>query len=200
MTIKNQKWANFVLLLIDVQNDFWTEEMAAHFPDFSENVARLLTLCRKQGIDIVHLRASFKADQSDWIKRYTLQNAIPCVAGSVGAEILPCAAAIPGERVIHKQSFDGFLNQELVAYLQENEKRFVLVAGLESSVCVLLTAISATQRGCLSAIVSDCCADNPAAHQHVLNNYPFAFDCTPFSEIPANHSRWQGMLAGLIYP
>ena len=65
MTNKNQIWKDFVLLLIDVQNDFWTEEMAEHFPNFSENVSSLLTLCRNEGIDIVHLRASFKADQSD---------------------------------------------------------------------------------------------------------------------------------------
>ncbi|MFT5194985.1 MAG: nicotinamidase-related amidase [Candidatus Promineifilaceae bacterium] len=197
MTQNQQQWDNFVLLLIDIQNDFWTEEMAEYFPDFSKNVSRLLKLCRTEGVDIVHLRASFKPDQSDWIKRYTLKNSIPCIEGTVGAEILPCAAHMLGERVIYKQTFDGFLNQELVDYLEENEKRFVLVAGLESSVCILLTAISATQHNYLSAVVSDCCADNPTAHQHVINNYPFAFDCVPFSKISAHYTQWQDMLTCL---
>ncbi|MEM7333520.1 MAG: cysteine hydrolase [Chloroflexota bacterium] len=190
-------WQDFVLLLIDVQNDFWTEEMAVHFPDFSENVAGLLALCRREKIDIVHLRASFQPDQSDWMERYKLKNATLCVAGTEGANILPCAAELANEPVIYKQTFDGFLNPALKQYLEENGKRFVLVAGLESSVCVLLTAVSATQHGYLSAIVSDCCADNLPAHQHTLKNYPFAFDTVLFADIPNQSTIWQGMLEKL---
>ncbi|GAG34847.1 unnamed protein product [marine sediment metagenome] len=75
-------WDHFALLLIDVQQDFWTERLAESFPDFPANIARLLTLCRSEGIEIVHLRASFKADMSDWMPRYKLRGRIPCVQGT----------------------------------------------------------------------------------------------------------------------
>lgn len=39
-------WGPFALLLIDVQKGFWTDEMKIAFPDFEDNVIRLLDLCR----------------------------------------------------------------------------------------------------------------------------------------------------------
>jgi nicotinamidase-related amidase len=60
-------WEQFALLLIDVQRDFWPEQMAECFPHFPANVARLLKLCRAEGIEVVHLRADFKPDMSDWM-------------------------------------------------------------------------------------------------------------------------------------
>ena len=62
-----EDWDAFALLLIDVQEDFWTEVMSIAFPDYGENVASLLALCRNQGIDVAHLRAQFREDQSDWM-------------------------------------------------------------------------------------------------------------------------------------
>ena len=193
-------WRPFVLLLIDVQEDFWTDEMAHHFPEFDDNVRGLLAFCRREGLDVVHLRASFQPDQSDWMVRYKLRGATLCVVGSEGAKVLPCANELPNELIIEKQTFDGFLNPQLEQYLQENGKRFVLVAGLESSVCVLLTAVSATQRGYLTAFISDCSADNLKAHQHTIRNYPFAFDCVTYKEIPNLHAQWQAQLAQLESP
>jgi nicotinamidase-related amidase len=200
MATQAQNWQPFVLLLIDVQQDFWTAEMADCFPDFCDNVQGLLDLCRDAQIDVVHLRASFAADRSDWMVRYRFQNSIPCIAETEGAEPLSCATALPNEPLFFKQTFDSFLQPQLVNYLAEQQKRFVLVAGLESSVCVLLTAVSAAQRGFLSALVEDCCADKLEAHQHTLNNYTFAFDTIPYADIPMHHDRWEKMLAKLEPP
>ena len=41
-----RNWEQFALLLIDVQQDFWPEKLAASFPDFPDKVARLLAFCR----------------------------------------------------------------------------------------------------------------------------------------------------------
>lgn len=183
-------WEQFALLLIDVQRDFWPEEQAQHFPDFPANVARLLTLCRTEGIEIVHLRASFKADMSDWMPKYKLRGWIPCVEGTAGVEPLPCALEEPGETVIIKTTFDGFQHPELLRYLRQKQKRFLLTAGLETSVCVLLTTASATQKGFLTAIVEDCCADEPVAHEHTLKHYPFIFERTTVDLIPEHHPEW----------
>ena len=179
MSEESGSWDPFALLLIDVQKDFWTEVMSVAFPDFDDNVARLLALCRDQGIDVVHLRANFRKDQSDWMVRYRLTGEIPCVEETAGVEIKDAAAEAGGEPVIVKQTFDGFLNDELDLWLQENNKQYVLVAGLVTSVCVLLTAASAAQRGYLVSVIEDCCADKPEAHVHTLERYPVRFrrDC-----------------------
>ncbi|MFH1928098.1 MAG: isochorismatase family cysteine hydrolase [Chloroflexota bacterium] len=192
MTNKKRDWRHFALLLIDVQQDFWPERMAESFSDFPANITRLLSLCRSEGIEIVHLRASFKPDMSDWMPRYKLLGRIPCIEGTAGVETLPFALDEPGEKVIIKQTFDGFHAPELLPYLER--KRFVLTAGLVTSVCVFLTTASATQKGFLTAMIEDCCADQPESHEQTLDRYQFMFERVALDQIPERHSQWLASL------
>jgi nicotinamidase-related amidase len=161
-------WGDFALLLVDVQKDFWTEEMAGAFPGFEKRVAELLGLCRREEIDVVHLRASFRDDKADWMVRYHFLDRIPCVEGTPGVELLNCAAEQPGEMVITKNTFDGFQKPQLQEYLEKNNKRFLLIAGL----------------------VTSCCADKPEAHIHTLSRYPFIFQRTTVAQIASNREQW----------
>jgi nicotinamidase-related amidase len=197
MATPQRDWRAFVLLLVDVQQDFWSEARAQSFPDFPANITKLLTLCRQEGIEIVHLRASFQPDQSDWMERYKLLGRIPCIEGTAGVETLPCALEEPHEVVLRKQTFDGFYNPPLLQYLHQTGKRFVLVAGLITSTCVLFTATSAAQSGFLVELVEDCCADEPMAHAHTLSRYRFIFERTTVEMIPHNHAEWVAALKQL---
>lgn len=188
------QWDSFALVLIDVQKDFWTDGMPIAFPDFESNVASLLSLCRSKGIDVVHLRAQFKKNKSDWMARYRLGDEIPCIEGRAGARVFEYAAAQGNEPVFIKQTFDGFLTDELQAWLSDNGKQYLLMAGLVTSVCVLLTAAAASQRGYLVSVVEDCCADKPEAHVHTLEGYPFVFEVTTLDDIVASRDNWQSQL------
>ena len=190
MTSIPADWEQFALLLIDVQQDFWDEKTAESFPQFPSNVARLLELCRAEGIEVVHLRASFMPDMSDWMVKYKLRGSIPCVEGTPGVETLPFALEEPGEAVFVKQTFDGFHNTSLLEYLRQGEKRFLLTAGLVTSTCVLFTTVSAAQNCFLTAVIDDCCADEPLAHQQTLDRYQFIFDRTTVEAIPDRHLEW----------
>jgi len=190
MNAASRNWESFALLLIDVQQDFWTDKMSQSFADYEKNVRQLLHVCRHEGIDVVHLRARFQRDESDWMVRYKSLGRIPCIEGTPGVEIFPCAREEPGEFVIYKQSFDGFHKPALQAYLEKNQKRFLLVAGLVTSVCVLLTAATAAQRGYLVGIVEECCADSPEAHEQVLQGYPYIFDRVSLDQVTACHDMW----------
>jgi nicotinamidase-related amidase len=192
-----QDWSPFVLLLVDVQRDFWTDEIAEAFPDYEDHVTQLLELCRQESIDVVHLRANFQADRSDWMPKYKFLDSIPCIEGTKGAQVLPFAQAVAGEVVLTKQTFDGFIDGELETYLQHHNKRFMLIAGIETSVCVLLTAASAAQKGYLVAVVEDCCADQPSAHEHTLERYPFIFTRTTVGQVAADREQWQADLKSL---
>jgi nicotinamidase-related amidase len=197
MTTTGSKWAQFALLLIDVQEDFWGVELAELFPAFPANVARLLALCRAQGIDVIHLRAHFRPDGADWMVRYRLRGRIPCVEGTPGVETLPFAREEPGEAVIVKHTFDGFQTPELLPHLRRSGKRFLLTAGLVTSTCVLFTTVSAAQSGFLTAVVEDCCADEPTAHQETLDTYRFIFDRTTVDGIVERHGEWAEALGRL---
>jgi nicotinamidase-related amidase len=195
--LKRCDWQPFSLLMIDAQRDFWPEGLAADFDGFPNSVARLLVLCRREGIEVIHLRARFSPDMSDWMPAYKLRGHIPCVQGTEGAEVLPFAVEEPGETIISKHSFDGFCNPELLCYLQREGRQFLLVAGLVTSVCVLLTAASAAQMGFLVAVVEDCCADDPWAHEWTLEKYPFVFERTTVDAIIDQHPTWVAALARL---
>jgi len=194
---EDRDWKSFALLLVDVQNDFWPREFSEQFPQFPENTAQLLKFCRAEGIEVIHIRAVFKQDMSDWMVRYRLRKRIPCVEGSVGVEVMPFAQALPGEKVIIKHSFDGFQAPELLPYLRQTQKRFLLVAGLITSTCVLFTTVSAMQNGFLTAIIEDCCADEPMRHEQTLETYPFIFERTKLSLLPSHHDQWQTQLSVL---
>ena len=154
--------ASAVLLLIDCQQDFWTPEHAAAFPDFPTKVAGLLALCRREGIEVIHVRSRFAADGSDWMPPYRHLGSIPCIAGSDGEAVLPFAEDREGEPVFFKQTFDALRVPELVRHLERSGKTTVLVAGLETSFCILLTAASLTQAGFWTLAVADAVADDPA--------------------------------------
>jgi len=196
MNIENDL-SHFALLLVDVQKDFWPDKLAELYPDFPQNVSNLLSLCRENGIEVVHLRAKFKEDMSDWMPRYRIRGRIPCVEGTDGVEVLPFAKEEPREKIFTKQTFDGFHNLALFDYLRDQRKNILLVAGLVTSTCVLFTASSATQLGFLSAVVSDCCADEPAIHKTILERYQFIFDAVEMKEIFENVSRWNKALIEL---
>lgn len=190
MNTQLRNWDPFALLLVDIQKDFWTDTMSQQLGDYEKHVGQLLHVCRTEGIDIVHLRARFQPDESDWMVRYKSLGRIPCIEGTPGVEVFPFASEEPGEFVIFKQSFDGFHKPALQAYLEKNAKRYLLVAGLVTSVCVLFTAATAAQRGYLVGIVEDCCADTPEAHEQTMQGYPFVFDRVPVDQIVACHDTW----------
>jgi nicotinamidase-related amidase len=73
----HNNWEPFALLLIDVQHGFWSERTARVHPAFPANIATLLTVCRQEGIDVIHLRASFRADRSDWMPTYLVRGRTP---------------------------------------------------------------------------------------------------------------------------
>jgi nicotinamidase-related amidase len=85
----------------------------------------------------------------------------------------------------------------LLEYLQQGGKRFLLTAGLVTSTCVFLTAATAAQLGFLTAVVDDCCADEPSAHDQTLDRYQFIFDRTTVEHIPDRHAEWRAALEKL---
>ena len=197
---EQRDWSHFALLLVDIQQNFWPKHGRPDFPDFPANVAHLLDLCRAEGLEVIHVRSRFKPDKSDWMLMYRLRVPVrhhPCIAGKDGEKPVSFAAREPGEHLVYKQTFDALHSPDLAAYLRENDKRVILVAGLLTSVCVMFTAASAAQLGFLAAVVEDCCADTLKMHQRTLDSYQFIFDRITTETICEQHSDWIEALAAL---
>jgi nicotinamidase-related amidase len=187
-------WSRYALVLVDLQNDFWSEAVAATAPELPDRVAALLAYARAEGLAVVHVRARFRPDGRDWMARYRLRNWIPCIDGTPGVATLPFAAELPGEPVVTKQSFDGFLGTDLDEVLAGRGIRGLLIAGLVTSTCVLFTASTATQRGYLVSVVTDCCSDREDLHHATLATYPFVFGTLRADEIAERRAGWDADL------
>ena len=162
------------LVLIDIQKDFW-EPMGRDptFEAFPENVAKLLSLSREKGFNIIHVRSEFQPDRSDWMLFYRPEGRgqIPCIAGTQGVEFTEFAEPLKGEKIVEKQTFDAFVDTDLEDYLQSNDIKVILIAGLETSVCVLFTANSAYLQKYLPLVVSDACVDTKERHENAIEMY-----------------------------
>jgi nicotinamidase-related amidase len=162
------------LVCIDIQKDFWQPfkdgPLAAAFP---ANVAALLQAARASGLMVVHTQAYFRPDRSDWMAFYRPQGRgnVPCIAGTEGVEFELFAAPRAGECVIRKQTFDGFAGTDLERVLRERGIKATLLAGLETSVCVLFTATSAYLNRFVPLVVTDACGDEPERHATTLRMY-----------------------------
>ena len=197
MPTNTRDWSQFALLLIDVQEDFFRKETQKYFPNFQDNVAKLLAFCRNDGLEVVHVRAVFKQDMSDWIPTWKLKGFIPCVENTEGINFLPCAAPKPGEHVVTKHSHDAFLNTDLLQYLRARNKKFLITAGLSTTVCVFLTTATASQLGFMTAIVEDCSGGEPEAHYHQMLKNDLYYRHVTLEQIPEKYPEWVGELKRL---
>jgi len=162
------------LVLVDIQKDFW-QPLKHHieFADFPGNVSALLGDARTRGLTVVHVRSAFRPDRGDWMLFYRPQGRgdVPCIEGPEGASIEDFSAPLPGERVVVKRTFDAFVGTDLGEYLSSKGVKAAILAGLETSVCVLFTATSAYLRRIVPVVVSDACADDPRRHDDTLRMY-----------------------------
>lgn len=162
------------LVLIDIQKDFW-DPMSGDppFKAFPENVAKLLSISREMDFNIIHVRSVFQPDRSDWMLFYRPEGRgqIPCISGTEGIEFTEFAEPLKGEKIVEKQTFDAFVGTDLEDYLQSNDVQVILIAGLETSICVLFTANSAYLRRYLPLVVSDACADTEKRHENAIKMY-----------------------------
>lgn len=172
-------WSKHAVLLIDVQND--SLDNTADFPAFQDNITGLLSLARRTGIEVIHIRVTFKeGDSNAWVE------------GTYGAEPAPFAQDTPDEKVFYKHWIDGFYNTGLEEYLKAKQIQHVLCAGLATPICVVIKALSAQQRGFLTTIVRDCCAAPKKSHDFALEIYGgFVDDVIDFEEITEKHARWE---------
>lgn len=165
---------NFALILIDIQNDFWQPlQTLPHLATFPASVERLLVAARARKLTIIHTQAWFRPDRSDWMLFYRPEGrgSVPCIADTAGAEFTGFAKPEEGEIIVRKQAFDGFAGTDLEQILRERDIDAVLIAGLETSVCVLFTATSAYLRRFVPVVVEDASGDELSRHQATMQMY-----------------------------
>jgi len=136
-------------------------------------VERILKKSRNKGFTIIHVKSEFQPDRSDWMLFYKPERKkeIPCIKDKYGADFTEFSRPLADEYIIKKQTFDAFVNPKLIEYLKSKNIKAALIAGIQTSVCVLFTATSAYLRKIIPFVIEDACADNIERHKNSLQMY-----------------------------
>ena len=95
-----------------------------------------------------------------------------CRPGTWGSELVDPIKRLASDRcakVVEKHTFDAFFETELRGFLRFRQIDTLYVAGVETNICVLCTALSALSNGFRTVILEDCVATSlPALHAPAL--------------------------------
>ena len=193
------------LLVVDMQNYCVSPESdlarslkrqnLAIFEDYSnrvtgviENIEVLLGAFRSGGRSVIFTRhGSLLPDGSDLIPRRRSRESISrgasdgksghmATVGAEGHEIIPRLRSRPGELVIDKNTGSAFNSTGIDSHLRSMSISTLVVAGIATDMCVMLTALDAADRGWNVFISSDACTTVDAgSHQAALLNFGRVF-------------------------
>ena len=175
------------LVVVDMQNDFCAEggyveavhkKSAAACRAIVPAIARLVAAARAARVPVIWIAADYTPEKLPAALRAKMGRMGPvfaCRPGTWGYEFHGLAPAA-GEPVIVKHSFDGFLGTELEATLRRLARGAVVVTGVQTHVCVDMTAKSAVLRGFHLAVPADAVASHtPDLHDATLKALGFAY-------------------------
>jgi ureidoacrylate peracid hydrolase len=152
------------VIVVDMQNAFCSEggmfDLAGFDISRSADIIavhqRLLPACREAGVKVVYLAISFKPDLSDagepdtpaYHKELALRmmRARPELSGKLlidgtwDAAIIDALKPQPGDCVVRKTRYSGFVRTELEDELRAAGIRYLLFTGVATNVCVESTA------------------------------------------------------------
>jgi nicotinamidase-related amidase len=177
------------LLVVDVQRDFADPAVLAWLDEADrdrvaaavERTSALVAAARDAGVRVVWVGLGQDLSEpwnaSRWLRGLpdrtsddpvTDPEEEPCVEGTPGAEWFGVSPG-PGEEVVVKRRYSGFLDTGLADTLRAAETTWVVVAGLTTECCVDATARDACQLGFRTVVASDATAAyQEDAHRHAL--------------------------------
>lgn len=149
------------LILIDIQNDYFTSFVNAKLPlpnmeKAAQNAAQLLSQARRDGTKIIHIRHISASTKAPFFH-----------PGTEGSEIHASVYPDEGETVVVKGRPNSFQNTDLAAILSKAKIEALTVCGAMSQMCVDATVRAAVDRGFKVTLAHDACAAASASHEGV---------------------------------
>lgn len=169
------------LIIIDMQNfdispggvfDL-TDVDTTHGQNVVAPIKSVAGAARRAGLPVLYTKNVIPADpalwpdeDSPWYRKgdyRKLAAASPelrrghCVDGEWGAEIVDDLAPAPGDLVVEKSTYSGFVNTPLDVLLKRKGVRYLFLSGIGTPTCVEATARDAYFHDYNPILISDCC-------------------------------------------
>ncbi len=182
LTLDNVDLLHSAVIVVDIQNDFVHEKGTfaragndvSLMQDVIPAVQSFLAQARQLGIPLIH----FRTEHSDWTDNPAWRQRglgggdvnRHCRPGSWGADFYKVLPE-PGEPVIVKHRYSGFMDTDLDLILRSKGIRTIALVGVATNVCVESTARDGYQKGYYVVVVEDCVGTlSKEAQQASLDN------------------------------
>ena len=156
------------VLIVDVQRHFLGHGVAVGVQSFLVCLERLISHARSVAVPCIFIRAIETRDGNTavWISRHaTKPERLGNRDGTQASEFHPRIQPKPGDLVITKLRYSAFLGTDLESHLRSQGIDSLIIAGVQSDVCVRLTAADAFQRDFWTLTVADCTTTRSAQDQ-----------------------------------
>ena len=177
-----------VLLLIDYQYAYSAESKfkTINWDKVVIKTKKLLNICRKKNIPVVHTRMRREADGvGSHPNDPRDENGLPfyTVAGTKEIEIIEELKPLEGEKVIDKHRFSAFFQTNLDLILRGLGANHLIMSGISTDQCFLTTVSGAYHRCYDITIVKDACAaSSEAIHKtSILDLSNWIYGCSIFA-------------------
>ncbi|MEW5955929.1 MAG: isochorismatase family cysteine hydrolase [Candidatus Micrarchaeota archaeon] len=154
------------LLVIDVQNDYCSPSGALAksgkpmqcIQEAAEKTIAVVEQAREARVPIVFTRMDYDlekipANNLERLKINKMEGL--CAPGSWGAAFYKVRPK-KGDRVVTKNFYDAFFRTDLGKWLEKKDVQTILLCGVVTNICPLLTAAEAYYRGYDLVAVNDC--------------------------------------------
>ncbi|SDG71707.1 cysteine hydrolase family protein [Microbacterium sp. 77mftsu3.1] len=194
------------LIMIDMQNMYLQQERrsALGWPPIFEfdrvvaECAALLAAAREKGMPVIYTRQTSRADGADTtpsMRRLLIDAPEPSPIGAEadwGSEILDAVAPQPGDIVIEKHRWDAFFNTDLDTILRNLDVNRLVVAGLQTNVCIETTSRTGMMKNFDVAVPADAVStDGEALHVNALDSMRVLYiEVAPWRELLADDAAW----------
>lgn len=149
------KKVKVAILVIDMLNEYLDSKGKIYCKECREiipNVKKLLESAREKGTHVIYVNTNHVSDKEPEIEKWGMH----AMHGTWGAEVIPELKPMKQDIVVTKKTYDGFYNTELESTLKRLDIKTVVVCGIHTHVCVLLTALGAFYRGFKVVALEDC--------------------------------------------
>jgi nicotinamidase-related amidase len=163
-----------VLLLIDVINDLdfpGNANLLKQAPILAENIRKLKARCRRKGIPVIYVNDNRNKWRSDIFSVIEY-----CRGNGKGRVLVESLIPSPADYFVLKPKHSAFYATPLDTLLVYMKTRTVILAGLTTASCILLTAGEIYIRDLKLFVPSDCVAGlRPMDHRKALDLMRISF-------------------------
>lgn len=182
MAINNLSKVNkedYVLMIIDMQNDFIADDAPIHNPGGKElipNIQKMKKWAYENDIPVFYTKEEHNKKKTDFGMELERSEPEHCVEGTEGVEIIDELTPEDRDYVIIKRRYSSFYLSDLEILLRGLNKKSLIVTGVSTNVCVFGTVLDAHQRDMRSVVLSDCVAGTSVdLHEAFLKNIDYVY-------------------------